>query len=44
MAERALTGELSLVADGPDRDHDCVPEIAAAGLPAVLASKVVLHR
>jgi hypothetical protein len=44
MAERALTGELSLAADGADRDHDCVPEIAAAGLPAVLASQVVLHR
>jgi hypothetical protein len=44
MAERALTGELSVPADGGDRDKDCVPDIATAGLPAALAGKVVFTR
>jgi hypothetical protein len=26
-----------------DRDHDCVPEIAAAHLPAALADSVVFN-
>jgi hypothetical protein len=42
MGERALTGELSHVADGADRDHDCVPEISVAKLPAALAAEVRL--
>ena len=44
MAERALTGELSHPADGPDRDHDCVKEISAAKLPSALAGQIVLTR
>ncbi|HEY7955693.1 MAG TPA: hypothetical protein VII38_10380, partial [Polyangia bacterium] len=44
MAERALTGELSRPADGPDRDHDCVKEISYAQLPAALAAQIVLKR
>jgi hypothetical protein len=44
MAERLLTGELSHFLDEGDRDHDCVPEIAAAKLPAALAAKIVLQR
>lgn len=44
MAERALTGELSHPADGPDRDHDCVKETSAAKLPAALAGQLVLQR
>jgi hypothetical protein len=44
MAERALTGELSHPADGPDRDHDCVKEVSAAKLPAALAGQIVLKR
>ncbi|HEY4011695.1 MAG TPA: hypothetical protein VGM06_00035 [Polyangiaceae bacterium] len=49
MAERALTGESGAMEDplhpgarvlAEDRDHDCVPEISAAGLPAALASSV----
>ena len=52
MAERTLTGELGSLGDaltdaGPaariittDREHDCVPEISAAGLPAALASSI----
>jgi hypothetical protein len=44
MAERALTGELSHPADGPDRDHDCVKEASAAKLPAALAGQIVLKR
>jgi hypothetical protein len=44
MAERLLTGELSHFLDEGDRDHDCVPEIAAARLPAALAAKIVLQR
>jgi hypothetical protein len=45
MAERALSGEsASAPAGSPvltgDREHDCVPEISAVGLPAALASSV----
>jgi hypothetical protein len=51
MAERTLTGEIGSLADtldaGPggrvittDREHDCVPEISAAGLPAALANSI----
>jgi hypothetical protein len=53
MAERTLTGELGslqapLVPDQPriataDREHDCVPEIDDAQLPAALADAIVLH-
>ncbi len=47
MAERALSGDTGSVA-GPDgrpvvvadREHDCVPEISAAHLPAALAGSV----
>ncbi|MFT3774680.1 MAG: hypothetical protein QM820_55725 [Minicystis sp.] len=44
MAERALTGEFSIAADNGDRDHDCVPDIATAQLPAALAAEVVIER
>jgi hypothetical protein len=44
MAERALTGELSIAADHGDRDHDCVPDIASARLPAALAGELVIER
>jgi hypothetical protein len=50
MAERVLTGESgsldSVTPDGgvrtitTDREHDCVPEISAAGLPSALASSI----
>jgi hypothetical protein len=51
MAERVLSGESGSVGDraggdaGPrvattDREHDCVPEISAVGLPAALANSV----
>jgi hypothetical protein len=49
MAERTLSGDTGSVAgptpDGSahvvsDREHDCVPEISAAHLPAALASSV----
>jgi len=48
MAERTLTGELGRLKDegtggGPptsDREHDCVPEIDDAHLPAALADSV----
>jgi len=50
MAERVLTGESgsldSVTPDGAvrtittDREHDCVPEIAAAQLPSALASSI----
>ncbi len=48
MAERTLTGETGTQADNlqvtrvvtTDREHDCVPEISAAGLPAALADSV----
>jgi hypothetical protein len=50
MAERALTGELGRLKDegggGPptsDREHDCVPEIDDAHLPAALADSVTFH-
>jgi hypothetical protein len=43
MAERALTGELGMAGGmtTQDRDHDCVPDISAAMLPAALASDIV---
>lgn len=44
MAERGLTGELSLAADGGDRDHDCVPDIATAKLPSGLAAELTIER
>ena len=44
MAERALTGEFSIVTDKGDRDHDCVPDIATAGVPAALAAELVIER
>lgn len=44
MAERALTGELSVAVDKGDRDRDCVPDIATAGLPAALAAELVIER
>jgi hypothetical protein len=51
MAERVLSGESGSATDtwggdaGPrlpvvDREHDCVPEISAVGLPSALASSV----
>jgi hypothetical protein len=51
MAERVLSGESGSLADvaptataprtvTTDREHDCVPEISAARLPAALASSV----
>ncbi len=52
MAERVLSGESGSLADTPDagdggarvittdREHDCVPEISAAGLPAALANSI----
>jgi hypothetical protein len=52
MAERVLTGESGSLADTPDagdggarvvttdREHDCVPEISAAKLPAALANSI----
>jgi hypothetical protein len=51
MAERVLSGESGSLADTAptaamprvvttDREHDCVPEIAAAGLPSALANSV----
>jgi hypothetical protein len=44
LAERALTGELGSEKGAltSDRDHDCVPEIDDAGLPAALGSQVVI--
>ncbi|MEP7122971.1 MAG: hypothetical protein ABJE95_18735 [Byssovorax sp.] len=44
MAERALTGEFSIVTDNGDRDHDCVPDIATAGVSAALAAELVITR
>ncbi len=49
MAERVLSGESGSVSDTfdagsrvvtDDREHDCVPEISAVGLPAALASSI----
>jgi len=51
MGERVLSGESGSLADKPggdagprvpatDREHDCVPEISAVGLPAALADSV----
>ena len=33
-----------IAADEGDRDHDCVPEVSAAKLPAALAGQVVFKR
>ena len=44
MAERALTGELSVSADKGDRDHDCVPDIATGKVSASLAAELVFER
>jgi len=50
MAERALTGELGRFKDEggggaptSDREHDCVPEIDDAHLPAALADSITFH-
>jgi hypothetical protein len=49
MAERVLTGESGSTTDSfdagtrviaTDREHDCVPEISAVGLPSALANAV----
>ncbi len=51
MAERVLSGESGSVTDtfggdagarvvATDREHDCVPEVSAVGLPAALANSV----
>ncbi len=49
MAERVLTGESGSVSDtfdagsrviATDREHDCVPEISAVGLPSALANSI----
>jgi hypothetical protein len=51
MAERVLSGESGSLSDKTtanlldrvvttDREHDCVPEISAAGLPSALANSV----
>jgi hypothetical protein len=51
MAERVLSGESGSYADKPsadagprvitiDREHDCVPEISAAGFPSALANSI----
>ena len=44
MGERVLTGEMGLVADDGDRDHDCVPEISVVGLPAALGAELDVTR
>ncbi|MBS2031173.1 MAG: hypothetical protein JST54_24950 [Deltaproteobacteria bacterium] len=53
MAERTLTGEIGSLADvavpgvprvpTSDREHDCVPEIDDAHLPAALADSITLN-
>ena len=53
MAERTLTGEIGSVQEAlmpgqsrtptSDREHDCVPEIDDAHLPAALADSVTFH-
>ena len=53
MAERALTGEIGSQKEQPlpgepriataDREHDCVPEVDDARLPAALAGSVTFH-
>ena len=51
VAERVLSGESGSLADTAstdggarvattDREHDCVPEVSAAGLPSALADSV----
>jgi hypothetical protein len=50
LAERTLSGETGSESDSADpstrvpatdREHDCVPEISAVGLPAALADSIV---
>jgi len=53
MAERTLTGETGALPPNPDgdgervpasdRDHDCVPEISAVGLPSALANAITFR-
>jgi hypothetical protein len=53
MAERSLTGEIGSFVDilnpgvprviTSDREHDCVPEVDDAHLPAALADSITLH-
>ena len=46
MAEQALTGETGIAQNGGhvrDRDQDCVPELAHAGVASVMASQVNFH-
>ncbi len=46
MAERTLTGELGNMGQGmptSDREHDCVPEIDDAQLPAALADSITFE-
>ena len=52
MAERTLTGESGSLSTGlgsdpriitTDREHDCVPEISAVGLPSALADSVTFQ-
>jgi hypothetical protein len=48
MAERTLSGDTGSGPNAPDggrtiatdREHDCVPEISAVGLPSALANSV----
>ncbi len=50
LAERALSGESGSLEDNPitagtrtvttDREHDCVPDISAVGLPSALAASI----
>ncbi len=42
MGERGLTGEPGTVSG--DYDHDCVPDVSVAQLPANLASEMVIKR
>jgi hypothetical protein len=51
MAERTLTGDTGGVPDAvsgervraTDREHDCVPEISAVGLPSALAASITFR-
>jgi hypothetical protein len=51
MAERTLTGDTGGVVDAvsgervraTDREHDCVPEISAVGLPSALAGSITFR-
>ena len=44
VAERTLPGEFSIAAGKGDRDHDCVPDIATARLPAPVAGEITIER